>query len=84
MWAFGRGAEAHVPPDHGTDLHDRGYTANTVNVASMIAQLNTCRDKPRQIAELIDHHLGSTSTSGSNERSLTKQRCRFPVVSQLL
>lgn len=57
MRVSGHAVQEHVPADHGTGGHDDGYTAKNVDVGSVLEQLDTCRDKLGQIAELTDRQL---------------------------
>jgi hypothetical protein len=55
--ALGHRPQDHASQDHGADQRHNGYTADNIDIDSVVEQLNGARDALGQIAELTDRQL---------------------------
>jgi hypothetical protein len=82
---LGHGPQDHANHDHarGTDEHDNGYTAETIDLDVVVEQLGASRDTLGRIAELTDIQLDQAPPKDSF-RFCDGQRTLEQVLASLL
>jgi len=81
--AIGHGPSDHAEHDPGAGQHDGGYTADTIDVDAVVAQLSPSRATLGRLAELTDGQLDQVPPDGSF-RFCDGQRTFEQVLASLL